>query len=87
MAGGAGLAVRTRILLAGARRDVRRAASERRHQLELELAAYTSPADLADLEALLDRWPAGSTHEIRSILARQGFERQSAQARDPRRLW
>ena len=45
--------------------------SERRSQLRRELAAYATPAQRCDLEATLDRYPDGITHEIRDILASQ----------------
>lgn len=50
---------------------LRRAARERRRALEKELAAYTSASDLADLSAMMERYPDGQTAEMRSILARQ----------------
>src|ERR1700677_845612 len=42
---------------------------ERRSQLKLELAAYSTPAQRRELVAVLDRYPDGITHEIRDILA------------------
>jgi hypothetical protein len=39
--------------------------------LERELAAYTSPDDLNDLHAILDRYPDHETAGIRRILATQ----------------
>jgi hypothetical protein len=45
----------------------------RRSKLERELAGYSTPAQRRDLEAALDRYPDGSTHEIRNILARQAM--------------
>ncbi len=47
--------------------------SGRRSQLERELAAYSTAAQRVDLEATLDRYPDGLTHEIRDILARQAM--------------
>jgi hypothetical protein len=44
---------------------------ERRSQLRSELAAFSTPAQKCDLEATLDRYPDGITHEIRQILASQ----------------
>ena len=44
---------------------------ERLMELERELAAYSTPAQRRDLEAILDRYPDGATHEVRDILARQ----------------
>lgn len=47
--------------------------AERRSALERELAAYSTPAQRSDLEATLDRYPDGITHELREILARQAL--------------
>ena len=47
------------------------AASPRRRALERELAAYSTPAQRRDLDAILDRYPDRDTHELRDILARQ----------------
>jgi hypothetical protein len=46
-------------------------ASDRRRRSELkrELAVYSTPAQRRDLEATLDRYPDGVTHELRDILA------------------
>lgn len=57
-----------------ANRITRRAARERRRRLERELAAYDTPAQRADLFAMLDRYPDGTTCELRDILARQAFD-------------
>jgi hypothetical protein len=46
-----------------------RAAHAARKSLERELASYTSPRDLDDLEAILDRHSAAETADIRRILA------------------
>jgi hypothetical protein len=46
-----------------------RAARAARKSLERELAGYTSPRDLNDLEAILDRYDEDETADIRSILA------------------
>jgi hypothetical protein len=43
----------------------------RRRTLEHELAAYSTPAQRRDLDAILDRYPDGDTRELREILARQ----------------
>lgn len=56
-------AIRTRL------RDARIA----RAALERELASYTSPADLNDLHAILDRYSDRETADIRRILARQSI--------------
>ena len=47
------------------------AAGPRRRELERELAAYSTPAQVRDLEAILDRYPDSDTRELRDILARQ----------------
>jgi hypothetical protein len=43
----------------------------RRRELERELAAYSTPGQRCDLEAILDRYPDSATGELREILARQ----------------
>jgi hypothetical protein len=43
----------------------------RHSTLERELAAYSTPAQRQDLEAIFDRYPDGATHELRDILASQ----------------
>jgi hypothetical protein len=45
-----------------------------RRALERELAGYSTPAQRRDLEATLDRYPDGTTHELREILARQATD-------------
>lgn len=60
-----------RILVARAQATSWRAARKRRAQLERELASYSTVAERCDLEAALDRYPDGVTHELRAILARQ----------------
>jgi hypothetical protein len=62
-----------RILIARAEAASRRAARKRRADLERELAGYASFADRCDLEAAIDRYSDGSTHELRGILARQSM--------------
>ncbi len=57
-------AVRTQI------REIRDERAERA-QLERELGNYTSPADLNDLYAILDRYSDQETADIRRILAAQ----------------
>ena len=52
----------------------RRADRNRRRQLEAELAAFSTRADILDLELVLDRYPAEMTQEMRSILARQATQ-------------
>jgi hypothetical protein len=53
------------------RDDFRRARAARaaRMSLERELASYTSPSDLNDLEAILARHSEDETADIRRILA------------------
>jgi hypothetical protein len=46
-----------------------RAARGARKSLERELASYTSPRDLNDLEAILARYSQEETADIRSVLA------------------
>ena len=43
----------------------------RRARLRRELAAYSTPADRRDLEAILEQYPADETGELRAILATQ----------------
>jgi hypothetical protein len=47
----------------------------RAHQARLrrELAAYSTPADRRDLEAILEQYPADETGELRAILAAQSL--------------
>jgi hypothetical protein len=45
-----------------------RAARAARKSLERELASYTSPRDLADLDAILDRHGEQETADIRRVL-------------------
>jgi putative NADH-flavin reductase len=54
---------------AGARKATRLAARATRHALERDLASYTSPSDLNDLDAILDRYSEEETADIRRILA------------------
>jgi hypothetical protein len=53
---------------------------KRRLALERELAGYFTAAQRRDLEATLDRYPDGATHEMRDILARQATARQAMAA-------
>lgn len=62
-----------RILVARAQAASRKAARKRRAALERELAGYFTLADRCDLEAALDRYPDGVTHELRAILARKSM--------------
>ncbi len=63
-----------RLILLRANRTTRRAARERRKQLERELACYRTTAERDDLFATLDRYPDGVTHELREILSRQAYD-------------
>ena len=42
-----------------------------RARLRRELAAYSTPSDRRDLEAILEQYPASETGELRAILASQ----------------
>ena len=57
--------------LAAIRRDFRgdREARAARRALQRELASYTSPSELNDLEAILDRHSDEETADIRRFLA------------------
>lgn len=63
--------------LAAKIRDARTTLAHRRterqahRQLSAELAAFTTAADRAELEQILDRHTAEETREIREILSRQ----------------
>ena len=50
-----------------------KAVREQRFELERELGAYSTTAQRSDLEATLDQYPDGITHELRDILARQAM--------------
>ena len=66
----AAMDVWSRVLVWRTGRVLRRANRQRREALRRELASYT-PRDLVDLEAAIDRYPLGQTHELRSMLAEQ----------------
>jgi len=54
-------------------------ADRTRHaELEHDLASYLTAAERCDLEATLDRYPDGSTDELRDILAGQAAAVRSA---------
>ena len=56
------------------------AADNSRHRaLERELAAYSTPSQRRDLDAILDRYPDGDTRELRDILARQRLAAETSQ--------
>jgi hypothetical protein len=52
-----------------AARSKRRAAQEARRTLERELASFTTPADLTEMDAIVKRYSEEETEDIRSILA------------------
>ena len=58
-----------RASLRASRREDRRAARAAHTSLERDLATYTSPGDLNDLDAILDRYSEEETADIRRILA------------------
>jgi hypothetical protein len=58
-----------RASLRAARREDRAAARAARNSLERDLASYTSPSDLNDLDAILDHYSQEETADIRRILA------------------
>ena len=62
-----------RLFIAHVQAVGRKAARKRRSDLERELAGYATPAERRDLEATLDRYPYGTTHELRGILAHQSM--------------
>jgi hypothetical protein len=49
----------------------RRAVRQQRQRLAAELAAYSSPADRAELDLILGRHSAEETAEVEAILSRQ----------------
>ena len=63
-----------RIDIRGSDRPGRPEPADRR-DMAVELAAYTTPADLRDLEAVLDRYDDADTEEIRAILEGQARHR------------
>lgn len=79
------MGIATRFVVLRAQATNRRAARDRRRQLERELAGYATAAQRADFEATLERYPEGVTRELRDILARQAFARDTGQGtlRDP----
>lgn len=66
-----------RLLLNRAGAVARKAARQRRLELERELADYDCPSQRCDFEATLDRYPDGMTHELREILSRQQMAREA----------
>jgi hypothetical protein len=71
-----------RIIVARAQATSRKAARKRRAELEREMAGYANGADRCDFEAILDRYPDGVTHELRSILACQYMASQEVRFPD-----
>jgi hypothetical protein len=67
----AAMDVRGRVLVWRTVVLLRRANHRRRAALKHELAAYSTAAELADLEAIVDRYPAAQTREVRSFLVAQ----------------
>jgi hypothetical protein len=57
----------------------------RRRALERELAAYSTPSQRRDLDAILDRYPDGDTRELRDILAHQRLAAETS--RPPSPIW
>jgi hypothetical protein len=54
-------------------------AHKRHLELARELAAYSTPAERYDFEAILDRYPDDITYELRDILASQAMAVSSKQ--------
>lgn len=54
-----------------------------RRGLADELSLYTTPGELHDLEAMMERYDDGDTEEMRSILAAQAAGRRFAARRGP----
>jgi hypothetical protein len=67
----AAMDMRSRVLLWRTGVLLRRANHRRRSALQRELAAYSTPAELTDLEAIVDRYPTEQTREVRSFLVAQ----------------
>ena len=65
------MSVTTKLFVLRATYAVRRAEHKRRRKLERELAAFSSPSDRLEIEAIIERYPPGQTTELRDILARQ----------------
>ena len=73
-----GLEVRAKISIVVRWRD-----SLQRKRLAAELSTYTTPRELLELEAMMDRYDDGDTAEMRSILSAQAESRRFAQHRGP----
>jgi hypothetical protein len=63
--------VSARISISVTVRSLGRAWTGQDDRLVAELSHYTTPAELLDLEAMLDRYPDEDTAEIREILTGQ----------------
>lgn len=72
--------VRSRMLVWRTGILLRRENLRRRRVLRRELASYT-PRELVDLEAVIERYPPGQTHELRSMLGELRLQRQWSQRR------
>ncbi len=70
--------MRSRVLVWRTGRLLRRENLRRRRVLRRELASY-SPAELMDLEAVIERYPPGRTHELRSMLSGLQVQRARSQ--------
>jgi hypothetical protein len=63
-----------------------RLVEQRAHRrLSAELASFQSPAELAELDEMIARYPDDQTREVRAILDRQAASRQHAAG--ARRSW
>jgi aerobic-type carbon monoxide dehydrogenase small subunit (CoxS/CutS family) len=58
-----------RTSLKASKREVMRTARAERKALKRDLAGYTTPGDLNDLEAILDRYSDQETADIRRMIA------------------
>jgi hypothetical protein len=54
-----------------------------RRRLAAELSTYTTPRELMELEAMMERYEDGETQEIRSILSAQAENRRFQERRGP----
>jgi hypothetical protein len=54
-----------------------------RRRLAAELSTYTTPRELLELEAMMERYDDGETEEMRSILFEQAESRRLAERRGP----
>ena len=75
---GGGIEVKAKISIVVRWRD-----SLERRRLAAELSTYTTPRELMELEALMERYEDGETAEMRSILAAQADGRRFAQRPGP----